>query len=180
MPVNMKQMIAETLAGLLKHKSIDKITVRELVDACGICRQAFYYHFQDLMDVVEWLTAQALQRAVDEGLAAPTPQEALTSMILSMRENKSLIHHLLASQRRQEIERLLVRSTRLYLEKLFRAKAENLMIRPDDLETAIRFHSYGLVGLLIENLDTAKDVSVLSGQFYGLITGQLWDSSRHS
>lgn len=58
MTVNMKQMIAETLAGLLKHKSIDKITVRELVDACGICRQAFYYHFQDLMDVVEWLASR--------------------------------------------------------------------------------------------------------------------------
>ena len=33
MPVDMKQMIAETLVKLLEQKSVDKITVKELVDA---------------------------------------------------------------------------------------------------------------------------------------------------
>lgn len=110
-------MIAETLARLLEHKSVDKITVKELVDPCGISRQAFYYHFQDIMEVIEWVTAQALDRTVEDSLAAPTPQEAIKSVILSIRENSVLIRHLMASQRRQEIERLLVQTSRLYLEK---------------------------------------------------------------
>ena len=76
----MKQMISNTMAGLLEHKSVDKITVKELVEACGISRQAFYYHFQDIMDVIEWAMAQALQEAVDVSLAAPTPQEALETV----------------------------------------------------------------------------------------------------
>lgn len=46
MAVDMKQMISNTMAGLLEHKSVDKITVKELVEACGISRQAFYYHFR--------------------------------------------------------------------------------------------------------------------------------------
>ena len=72
MAVDMKQMIAETLTALLQRKSVDKITVKELVDACGISRQAFYYHFQDIMEVIEWITARALQTAVDVSLAAPS------------------------------------------------------------------------------------------------------------
>ena len=41
MAVDMKQMIAQTLTKRLEQKSVDKITVKELVEACGISRQAF-------------------------------------------------------------------------------------------------------------------------------------------
>ena len=53
MPVNMKAMIAETFLTLAGQKNVDKITVKDLVEACGISRQTFYYHFQDIIDVVE-------------------------------------------------------------------------------------------------------------------------------
>ena len=41
MAVDMKQTIALTLTKRLAQKSVDKITVKELVEACGISRQAF-------------------------------------------------------------------------------------------------------------------------------------------
>lgn len=53
MPVDMKNVIAGTFATMAKQKGIDKITVKALIDACGISRQTFYYHFQDIMEVVE-------------------------------------------------------------------------------------------------------------------------------
>lgn len=54
MSAEMKRMIAETLHELLRKKPLDKITVKELADCCHISRQTFYYHFQDIMQVVEW------------------------------------------------------------------------------------------------------------------------------
>ena len=178
MAVDVKQMIAETLAKLLEHKSVDKITVKELVDACGISRQGFYYHFQDIMEVIEWITAQAIQRAVEVSLAADTAQEALKAVILTLRENGNLIQHLMASQRRDEIERLLVASARTYLEKVLRAKAAGLTVKPSDLEAAIRFHSYGLVGMLVESLDQEVDADLLADQFCRLLTGEIWGIAR--
>ena len=44
MPVNVKNLIAETFVKLSDEKNIDKITVKDIVEACGISRQAFYYH----------------------------------------------------------------------------------------------------------------------------------------
>ena len=175
MPVDMKQMIAETLVKLLEQKSVDKITVKELVDACGISRQGFYYHFQDIMEVIEWITSQAIQRAVDVSLAAATPQEAVKAVILTLRKNGKLIQHLMASQRRAEIERLLVMSARTYLEKVLRAKATGLAIRPSDLEAAIRFYSYGLVGMLVETLEQQIDADAAADQFCRLLTGDIWN-----
>ena len=175
MPVDMKQMIAETLVKLLEQKSVDKITVKELVDACGISRQGFYYHFQDIMEVIEWITSQAIQRAVDVSLAAATPQEAVKAVILTLGKNRKLIQHLMASQRRAEIERLLVESMRTYLSKVLRAKAAGLTVKSSDLEAAIHFYSYGLVGMLVETLDHEIDADTAADQFCRLLTGDIWN-----
>ena len=177
MAVDVKQTIAETLTRLLEQKSVDKITVKELVEACGISRQGFYYHFQDIMEVIEWNTAQAIQRAVDISLAAATPQEAIKTVILTLRENGRLIQHLMASQRRAEIERLLVGAARIYLEKVLRGRAAGLTVKPSDLEAAIDFYSYGFVGMLVENLDKKIDADVVADQFCRLLTGEIWDGS---
>ena len=37
----------------LLMKSLDKITINELAEDCGISRMAFYYHFKDIYDLVE-------------------------------------------------------------------------------------------------------------------------------
>ena len=54
MPVDMKALIAETLQKMAQKGNIDKITVKSLIEECHISRQTFYYHFQDIMDVMEW------------------------------------------------------------------------------------------------------------------------------
>ena len=53
MPVDTKAMIAGTYLQLVQHGNVDKITVKALIDACHISRQTFYYHFRDIMDVLE-------------------------------------------------------------------------------------------------------------------------------
>ena len=38
----------------------------ELVALCGISRQTFYYHFEDVLDVVDWWTRQGAQQQAEE------------------------------------------------------------------------------------------------------------------
>lgn len=42
----------------LLTKSLDKITINELAEDCGISRMAFYYHFKDIYDLVEWVCVE--------------------------------------------------------------------------------------------------------------------------
>lgn len=53
MPINKKEVIADAFVSLAQRKNADKITVKDLVEACGISRQTFYYHFQDILEVIE-------------------------------------------------------------------------------------------------------------------------------
>ena len=106
MPMDMKAKIGETLSQLLCRKPLDKITVKELVDTCGISRQTFYYHFQDIMDVVEWNQRQSLRQAIEASLAAPTGRDAIRGIVSESVKRREQIRQLLSSQRGREIEQL--------------------------------------------------------------------------
>ena len=77
MPVNMKNIIADTFMKMVRKKGIDKITVKVLIDECGISRQTFYYHFRDIMDVVEWLVKKFVDHMVERSLEIGTPENAV-------------------------------------------------------------------------------------------------------
>lgn len=62
---NTKIMLAETLLSLLEKKPISKITVSEIVSLCDINRKTFYYHFQDVYDLLEWHLDTELQKAMN-------------------------------------------------------------------------------------------------------------------
>ena len=49
-----KHALAESLKKLLLKKPLNKITINDLTTDCGISRMAFYYHFKDIYDLVEW------------------------------------------------------------------------------------------------------------------------------
>lgn len=50
-----KLILANSLRDLMKKKPLDKIKIREIVENCNLNRQTFYYHFQDLYALVEWM-----------------------------------------------------------------------------------------------------------------------------
>lgn len=48
-----KKAIITSFMQLASKKPLEKITVRDIVDDCGINRNTFYYHFQDIYAVLE-------------------------------------------------------------------------------------------------------------------------------
>ena len=50
-----KQALEQSLKKLMQVKALDKITIRDITTDCGISRMAFYYHFRDKFDLVNWI-----------------------------------------------------------------------------------------------------------------------------
>lgn len=150
MPVEMKAVISTTFMSMVKQKGIDKITVKALIDACNISRQTFYYHFQDIMEVIEWSLEQATQNMLARSLEAENPREALSVLISSAIENRTLIRKLLNSQRREQIEKLFVQAARTYLQELIRSRPHEVSMDYADIEIALDFWAYGITGMLFK------------------------------
>ena len=50
-----KETLADALRKMMTVKPIDKITVKDIVDICNVNRQTFYYHFDDVYVLLEWI-----------------------------------------------------------------------------------------------------------------------------
>lgn len=174
MPVNVKPMIADAFLKLSKEKNIDKITVKDIVDECGISRQSFYYHFQDILEVIEWSAEQAFQKLLARSMETDDAEAVFQDFIAASDEASAMLRKLLNSQKREQVERLMVRTVRTYLQEMIRQKGPITDIPYEDAETALSFCTYGIVGLLLEYCEK-KDVdrAQLARQMYRLLTGRV-------
>ena len=55
-----KQKIAQALRQLMLERPLKKITVQDLMESTKMKRQTFYYHFQDIYDVLVWICRRQL------------------------------------------------------------------------------------------------------------------------
>ena len=55
-----KYRLAEAMKTCMKTTSVDDITIRQIVEVCGVTRQTFYRNFLDKYDLVNWIYQQLL------------------------------------------------------------------------------------------------------------------------
>ena len=174
MAVDMKRMIADAFFELSIDKSIDKITVMDLVESCNISRQTFYYHFQDITEVLEWKMQQELEQMLAYSRTAETPEAALRVFVAAIAEKNHLIPQILQSRRRNEMEQLLVQAVRTYLRELLQNSAPAVSLSYADLDVALDFYAFGIGGLLVACRQRGNiDVDALTGQIYRLLSGNM-------
>lgn len=179
MQTNTKRKIMDAFAALTDRKALDKITVKDLVDACGISRQTFYYHFQDIIDVIECAVEQTAQETLWRSLAAEGPEEAIGIFVSSVLDNRERVRRLLSSQRREQIEQILFQAFRSYLKEMFCRKGPQVSVQVGEMELVIDFFAYGIAGLLLECCQRGDtDAETLAGQLYRLLSGQIVEIQR--
>ena len=65
-----KEALASALRQMMTVKPIDKVTVKDIVEICGVNRQTFYYHFDDVDDLLEWVFEQDSDRVFPKEVKA--------------------------------------------------------------------------------------------------------------
>lgn len=60
-----KFAIAFAFKELLLEKSIDKITINDITEKCGINRQTFYYHFHDIYELIECIDSRIFRTCIE-------------------------------------------------------------------------------------------------------------------
>ena len=174
MAADMKELIAQATNTLLVEKHVKKLTVKDIVEQCHITRQAFYYHFQDILEVIEWSLDQAFSHLLEQSLAADDPEAVLRGFLETSEESAELLQKLLHSQKREQVERLLVRSVRTYLKEVIERRGPVPGLSYEDMDTALSFCTYGVVGLLLESCEKkSADRARRARQMHHLLAGRI-------
>ena len=87
----MKYRLAEAVKVCMKTTSVEKITVKEIVDACGTTRQTFYRHFQDKYDLVNWYFDKILLESFEHMGEGETIYEGLVKKIPVYSERETFL-----------------------------------------------------------------------------------------
>lgn len=177
---DMKSLISDTFTRMLEKEDLDKISVTKLIGECHISRQTFYYHFKDIMDVLEWSFRRATQELAQKSLNTENRIESLTEYVTFVRNNRKKLDRLLYSRRWVQIEGILVDAVTVYLSEIARNRIPSPGLSVDDMEVMLRFYASGMVGVLLQyvnkpNLNEEKLVI----QIEKIITGKMFPGKHN-
>ena len=127
-----KTALEASLKKLLLKKPLDKITIRDLTEDCGISRMTFYYHFKDIYDLVEWICYEDAAQALQGKKTYDTWQEGLLQVFEAVMENKPFIMNVYHSLSREQIESYLFRLTHDLIMGVVNEKSQGMQLSDTD------------------------------------------------
>lgn len=102
-----KKALAAALKSAMEKKPLSKVTVSELIAACKVNRKTFYYHFQDIYDLLKWTLDEEAIDVVRKFDFVVNTEEAIRFVIGYVEENKHIINCAYDSMGHEEIKRFL-------------------------------------------------------------------------
>lgn len=85
-----KQDLADALKLLMQEKPFEQITIHDLTQRCGIRRQTFYYHFQDIYDLLCWVFQQEVMPLLQGREGPRLWQDGLLQLFRYLDANRSV------------------------------------------------------------------------------------------
>lgn len=175
-----KRALEQSLKNLLLKKPLNKITVSDITDDCGINRMTFYYHFKDIYDLVEWSCLEDAKRALEENKTYETWQEGFLRIFEAVRENKPFILNVYRCVHREQVERYLSPLVDSLLLGVLEEEAVGLVVREEDKEFIARVYSYVFIGIMLDWIkdDMKADPKLIVDKLAILMKDSLADALR--
>lgn len=85
-----KRAMAEALKQLMRQKPVEKITIQEITSRCGMKRQNFYYHFEDIYDLLRWMFQEEAVSLLKQREGAQLWQEGMLQLFRYLQENREV------------------------------------------------------------------------------------------
>lgn len=118
-----KREICAALKNLMAQKPLNKITVAEIMSACGMARQHFYYHFEDVYDAVRWMFDEEALVLLREHEGVMLWQDGLLQLFQYLQENKAVCLCALRSIGREHLKHFFQTDIRTIIQSTIRSIA---------------------------------------------------------
>ncbi len=119
MATDVKKQIADVFEIHARKYGLDKVTIGAIVSECHVSRQAFYYYFQDILDVARYVMKERLKLTWSIGDAAGNPKDAVRIFAEELVKQFPVISIMLNSKLRGEMERIMISELREFFNAVF-------------------------------------------------------------
>ena len=172
-----KKAIIASFIKILKEKPFEKITINEITADCGVSRMTFYYHFQDIYDMLDYVIEEKLRASVSKAFTYETWQRDYTSVFDTVLEEKSFFLKIFNSIDLRRLEYYLSAFAHQCVHKMIREQVQHLgwRLNAKKEEMVCDIYCYSMVGFLLNWISTGmkEEPRVLVEEFCSVIKGTL-------
>lgn len=126
MSLTTKRALEASFKKLLSKRSLDKITVKDIVEDCGVNRQTFYYHFHDVYDLMEWSFQDAAEALTAAGADYEDWTAGLKTLMTYLREERVLVLNAYHSVSHEVVVDYIKKAIHPYILQVVEHQAEDL------------------------------------------------------
>lgn len=160
MPSFTRQAIKNSFLKLLNERPINQITVKDVVEDCGVNRNSFYYHFQNFPDLIEEIVMEDADKIIAEKAGRMTLEECLATLIDFALKNKRAVLHIYNSTSREAFERYLRTICQHAIAEYIRTSFPSLAISEEDKNLLVKLIQCEFFGQIMEWLNEGMRYSI--------------------
>lgn len=147
-----KQKLAASLKKFMMLKSLNKITVTDIIRDCNVNRKTFYYHFEDIYNLLKWILEQEAVEVVKKFDLMVDYKEAIIFVMNYIENNAHILACAYDSLGREEMRRFLYHDFTSIIETLIDnvEKELGLCVKKEFKYFVCNLYTESLAGILIE------------------------------
>lgn len=159
-----KKAIISTFEELLAERPLSKITVKDIVERCGINRNTFYYHFEGIPALIESITKNIADEIISTHSKFGSPMDCMTPIVRYCEAHRTEILHIYRSVPREsfqaQVDRIALYIVREYVDT---TTADLFSGSSRERDILIRFYKCAMVGVVLDWLDAGMKYDLLAG-----------------
>ena len=158
---NTKALIADAFAQLLEEKPYRCVTVRDIVERCGVNRNTFYRYYQDIPSLLQALVQEKGDWLIENYCRRGQPILCIRPLIQYSLDHRRAVLHVYRSLPREEFQTGLARIAEYLVEGYFQKAQAGLSIPPEDRARLSHFYQCAMVGESLDWLEGGMEGDLL-------------------
>ncbi len=177
-----KNLIKQEFIKLLNKKSLHNITVTEIAKQCKIERKTFYYHYENLPQLVKEIFDEEFEDVIKEFNETLSWEESFISAAKFILENKKVVKHMYESDYKIELEKYIFSISGEIMRKYVRRVAKDTKAQENDIKLIAYFYQCALSSSLVEWVatDMKTDPKLVTRRLGKLMDGNILESLKRS
>ena len=182
-----KLKMAQALKKLVNYKTFSKITVGDIITECGLNRNSFYYHFENMYDLLYWTYDQEIQNIVAAFQNANADYTQSFEFILSyIDQNINLCQAAYESLGENDLENMIERDLKIFLTVSVAHITDELKIEiSEDYKNFLIFNFSPMVRFQIvwyikynDKLDKPRFLEYIKTTFYNSLSAAIMAAGK--
>lgn len=157
-----KKAIRDAFVQLLNERPLGQITVRDIVDTCGVNRNTFYYYFEDIPHLVQSIVNEDMDRIIREHPTIDSLDGCINAVLEFALANRKAVLHIYGSGNRDIYERYLWQVCHYVVETYVDGYSAKGFVDPEDRATIVAYLECVCFGLIVGWLETDMDPAMLA------------------